>query len=100
VVKLVYGLADNQKGRPLESCGSMFFELGPESGRTRRSLATVAELEPVRQSGSGPAGPDKTGPDFCQFIVIKFFLVFDNFLYEKGHFVPISKSKNRRKMNF
>jgi hypothetical protein len=31
----------------------------------------MAELEPVRQSGSGPAGPDETGflPDFCQFDV-------------------------------
>jgi hypothetical protein len=42
----------------------------------------LAELEPVRQSGSGPAGPDKTGrnrifagffsiflPDFCRIFV-------------------------------
>jgi hypothetical protein len=26
-------------------------------------LLNASELEPVRQSGSGPAGPDQTGPD-------------------------------------
>ena len=26
-------------------------------------LLDGTELEPVRQSGSGPAGPDRTGPD-------------------------------------
>jgi hypothetical protein len=46
----------------------------------RISISSKPELEPVRQSSSGPAGPDKTGqdrtksssgrtkPDFCQFI--------------------------------
>jgi hypothetical protein len=29
--------------------------------RTATRVEPVAELEPVRQSGSGPAGPDKTG---------------------------------------
>jgi hypothetical protein len=57
-------------------------------------------LEPVRQSGSGPAGPDKTGqdrtksssgrtkpdflPDFCQFDVKNepdgFYRIFFDFL--------------------
>ena len=52
----------------------------------------ASELEPVRQSGSGPAGPDKTGrkvkpgrtrPDFCQFVIVNLVLVFKSFLQRK-----------------
>jgi hypothetical protein len=51
-----------------------------------------SELETVRQSGSGPAGPDKTGrkvkpalakPDFYQFMILKLILVFQSFLRRK-----------------
>jgi hypothetical protein len=62
-----------------------------------------SELEPVRQSGSGPAGPDKTGqdrtksssgrtkPDFCQFIrldEIGFLPVFPRSLPVFAEFLP------------
>ncbi len=55
-------------------------------------LLLESELEPVRQSGSGPAGPDKTRrkvkpartkSDFCQFMILKLILVFQSFLRRK-----------------
>jgi hypothetical protein len=58
---------------------------------------TTAELEPVRQSGSGPAGPDRTGqdrarnqtgrtvPDFYQFIMIKILLILEIFINRKSN---------------
>ena len=55
----------------------------------------IAELEPVRQSGSGPAGPDRTGqdrteksirPDGTGFSPVRhdqLLLVLKNFLFQK-----------------
>lgn len=57
--------------------------------------AVTAELEPVRQYGSGPAGSDKTGrkvepartkPDFCQFMIFELVLIFYDFLWKKHIF--------------